>query len=302
MLDVRRLRLLHELKVRGTLAAVAASLNQSPSSVSQQLAQLEQEVGVELLRKVGRGVQLTLQADILIGHTAIVLERLERAEADLAASLTTVTGTVRIAVFQSAALALVPQFLTVVATEYPELRIEVTQREPALAQYETWSRDFDIVVTQQYPNESLPHFPQLDVVPLIEDALRLGVPPAGSARSGIRSLADAAGAPWVMEPRGVASRLWAEDACRRAGFKPDVRYEAEDLQTQMELIESGHAVAILPELFSRNHTSPMRSIDLPGLPHRIIFTSVRRSLTLSPRVRVCREVLSRVAAGPIPAG
>ena len=37
MWDVRRLRLLRELSVRGSLAAVADALHQSPSSVSQQL-------------------------------------------------------------------------------------------------------------------------------------------------------------------------------------------------------------------------------------------------------------------------
>ena len=40
MLDLRRLRLLRELKLRGTLADVAAALNYSPSSVSQQLAEI----------------------------------------------------------------------------------------------------------------------------------------------------------------------------------------------------------------------------------------------------------------------
>ena len=41
LLDVRRLRLLHELSRRGTLAEVAEALHQSPSSVSQALTQLE---------------------------------------------------------------------------------------------------------------------------------------------------------------------------------------------------------------------------------------------------------------------
>ena len=41
MLDLRRLRLLRELKIRGTIAAVAEALAYSPSSVSQQLALLE---------------------------------------------------------------------------------------------------------------------------------------------------------------------------------------------------------------------------------------------------------------------
>ncbi|BDZ54559.1 hypothetical protein GCM10025870_16320 [Agromyces marinus] len=59
MLDVRRLRLLVELAQRGTLTAVAEALSYSPSSVSQQLSQLEKEAGVPLLVQVGRRVQLT---------------------------------------------------------------------------------------------------------------------------------------------------------------------------------------------------------------------------------------------------
>ena len=51
MLDLRRLRLLHELHARGTIAAVADALQFTPSAVSQQLAVLEREAGVPLLER-----------------------------------------------------------------------------------------------------------------------------------------------------------------------------------------------------------------------------------------------------------
>src|SRR5690349_9657234 len=112
MLDMHRLRLLRELKHRGTLAAVAAALSYSPSSISQQLSLLETEVGVPLLEPVGRRVRLTPQAEILVGHAEALLERLEQAEADVAASLTELTGTLRVASFQTASLAVLPAALT----------------------------------------------------------------------------------------------------------------------------------------------------------------------------------------------
>ena len=111
MLEVRRLRLLRELKLRATIAEVAMALHQSPSAVSQQLSQLEKEVGTPLLQKVGRRVQLTPQAEILLEHVEVILDRLELAESELDASLREPTGMVRIAVFQSAVLALMPQML-----------------------------------------------------------------------------------------------------------------------------------------------------------------------------------------------
>ncbi len=51
MFDVRRLVLLRELSIRGTVAAVAEAMNFTPSAVSQQLAVLEARGGVQLLRR-----------------------------------------------------------------------------------------------------------------------------------------------------------------------------------------------------------------------------------------------------------
>ncbi|MFD1212909.1 LysR substrate-binding domain-containing protein [Arthrobacter sp. GCM10027362] len=295
MLDVRRLRLLRELKIRGTLAEVASALNFSPSSVSQQLALLEKEAGVELLRKTGRKVQLTPQAEILVEHTAAVLDRLEQAESDLAASLVTVTGTVRLAVFQSAALALMPEALSTMSTEYPEVRIEMIQREPETALHETWARDFDLVVAEQYPGHAAPHYPELDRKKLTTDAIRLAVPPKVLDRYGITSVDDAVGAPWVMEPRGAASRHWAEQACRQAGFEPDVRYETADLQAQIRLIESGNAVAFMPDLVWTGRETACQLLELPGKPRRTVFTSVRRASAHRPAILTFRQVLEQTA-------
>lgn len=297
MLDLRRLRLLRELKLRGTLADVAAALNYSPSSVSQQLALLEKEVGVQLLRRSGRRVVLTPQAEVLVTHTEELLETLERAEATLAASSTTVTGTVRMAVFQSAALALMPDALTAISREYPEVRVEMVQREPETALHATFARDFDLVVAEQYPGHAAPRHPELDHVPLTEDAIRLAVPPDGAQYAGISSVPGAAAAAWVMEPRGAASRHWAEQACRRAGFEPDVRYETADLQAQVRLIASGNAVALMPDLVWAARDIPVRLVDLDGSPRRTVFTSARRAGAARPAIRSVREVLKAVAAG-----
>ena len=289
VLDVRRLRLLRELKLRGTIAAVAAALSSTPSSVSQQLALLETEAGVPLLEKSGRRVQLTPQAELLVRHTAVLLDRLELMESELDQSLTEVTGTVRLAVFQSAALGIIPQALTIFGEEYPQLRVEVTQREPESALFETWTREFDLVIAEQYPGHAAPRQVDLDRVSLFQDQLRLGVP----ASFGGSGLADARNSAWVMEPRGTASRHWAEQLCRQDGFEPDVRFETADLQAQIRLIESGHAVAVLPDLVWAGREPGIRLLDLHGSPRRTIFTAAREASASRPAVKACRDVLAR---------
>ncbi|MHA6669790.1 LysR substrate-binding domain-containing protein [Homoserinimonas sp. A447] len=287
MLDLRRLRLLRELKNRGTLAAVAEALAYSPSAVSQQLALLEKEAGVQLLVPVGRRVQLTAQAEILVKHTTQLLERLELMESEMNASLAAISGTVRLAVFQSAALGIVPQALTALAARYPDLRVEVTQREPESALASVWARDFDLVIAEEYPGHSARRLPELDREVLCFDSLRLGAAPA----SGIRSIEEASAIPWVMEPRGTASRHWSEQLCRVAGFEPDVRFETADLQAHIRLIESGNAVAILPDLVWAGRTPSIDLVDLDGAPQRTVLTSVRAASAGQSTIIACREVL-----------
>lgn len=293
MLDLRRLRLLREVKLRGTLAEVAEALNYSPSAVSQQLALLEKEVGVPLLRKSGRRVTLTPQAEILVAHTSTVLEVLEQAEAEVTSSLERPAGLVRLAVFQSAALALLPDALTLVRSEYPEMRLEVTQQEPEAALHATWTRDFDLVVAEQYPGHAAPRHPELDRVDLTTDPIHLGVSTTLASLHNITTLADTACLPWVMEPRGTASRHWAEQACRQAGFEPDVQFETADIQAHIRLVESGNAVALVTGLAWVGRPVTVELIDLPGNPRRTVFTAARRASATSPALVACRDVLAR---------
>ncbi|WP_350348119.1 LysR substrate-binding domain-containing protein [Agromyces sp. G08B096] len=332
MLDARRLRLLVELSRRGTLAAVADALSYSPSSVSQQLSVLEREVGVPLLVQVGRRVQLTPQAEVLVGHAQAVLDRLEEAEADVARSLTSVGGTVRIAVFQSAAHAVVPQALTLLAAEHPGLRVEVTEREPEAGLFDVAARDFDLVIAEQYPGRTRPLHPELDRVPLAADAIRLALPPhpsagrratpgrrapgggatdasrpgtaaAGAPPSAVSAaLARAADRPWVLEPEGTASREWAEQLCRSAGFEPDVRFETADLMAHIRLIRSGNAVGLLPDLVWAGEEASVLLAPLPGDPQREVFSSARLASVHRPAVVAVRDALARAAAAPLVAG
>lgn len=291
MYDVRRLRLLKELADRGSLAEVASALRFSPSTVSQQLSLLEREVGVRLLIPSGRGVLLTPEAQTLAARAGEVLALLERAEAEVAARGSTVTGTVRVAIFQSAALALLPETLSRMAHEHPRVRVEVVQHEPELALRRTATRDFDLVIAEQYPGHSTAWHEGLDRRSLILDPLRLAAPP-GSA---LRGPEDAALLPWVMEPHGAASRHWAEQQCRSAGFEPDVRYESADLEVHIRLVESGNAIALLPDLVWVGRSWKGTLADLPGDPHREIFTAARSSGASRPAVAALRSTLEAVA-------
>ncbi|MEW2359161.1 LysR substrate-binding domain-containing protein [Spirillospora sp. NPDC029432] len=290
MLDLHRLRLLRELKHRGTLAAVAEALSYSPSSISQQLSVLEKEAGVRLLEPVGRRVRLTPQAEILVAHTEAVLERLERAEAELAASLRDITGVLRIAAFQTAALALVPDALSRLRERHPALRVEVTECEPETALPALTARDFDLVIAEEYPGSPEARHAEIEQEDLCRDEIRLALPGVPADAEGLRAGAEV---PWVMEPAGTASRRWATALCRGAGFEPDVRYESSDLLLHLRLVEQGHAAALLPDLIWYDRPANAHLRRLPAaLRTRRIFTAVRRGGGDHPAIRAGRKALA----------
>jgi DNA-binding transcriptional LysR family regulator len=99
-----------------------------------------------------------------------------------------------------------------------------------------------------------------------------------------------------MEPHGAASRHWAEQACRRAGFEPKVRFETADLQAHVQLIRTGHAVALLPELIWQGAAPSVDLVALDGDPRRTIFTSTRTTIAERPSVVAFREALEAAAA------
>ena len=289
MFELRRLRLLHEFALRGTVAEVARSLSYSPSTVSQQLALLEREAGVTLLEPDGRRIRLTPEGRLLAAHAARALELDEQARQALTR---TPAEAVRISAMPTAAETIVPAALTALAVAHPHLRVEMTEAPPEEGLFELTARRFDLVIAEQYPGHTRERHGG-NVHELIgEDPIRLALPP-GEHASPLDRLHDR---PWVMEPTGSAARQWAVQQCRAAGFDPDVRFEAADLTAHVRLIEAGHAVGMLPDLIWGEAPAQVTLAELPGSPVREVFTAVRDSARGSEAIGAVRAALTQAFA------
>ncbi|GAA4989599.1 LysR family transcriptional regulator [Actinopolymorpha pittospori] len=280
--------------MRGTVAAVAAALSYSPSTVSQQLAILEREAGVGLFIPVGRRLQLTPAGEQLAERAAELLALHDQIRDELRNGSDQVTGTIRLSALQSTTLTALPRTLTALQRDHPRLRVEMFQLPPEQALFELAGRRFDLVIAEQYPGTSRDLQPDFDYEPLCEDAMRIAIAPDCSAAS----LADLRNAVWVMEPLGTAAREWAVQQCRAAGFEPDVRYQTDDLTAHRLLIQSGNACGILPSLFLGSRPADLTLIDLPGRPLRHVFTTARKTSVNTPALRACRQALRAAIAAP----
>lgn len=300
MFSIHRLHILVELQRRGTLTDVAQALNYSPSTISQQLAQLEHEARTKLLEPAGRRVRLTHAGKILVRHGEAILVQLDRAEAELAATLSVISGEIRIATFQTATLALLPDLLNDIYRLHPQLRVFVSEIQPDASTSHLLARDFDLVLGEVYPGSPQPDSRALHIQHLSLDPMRLYTSQQMAAER--TALADFADSTWVMEPVGKPARTWADAVCHAAGFEPQVRYESADLLVQLRLAETGHAAAFIPDLIWAARAPSGKLLALSGAPARQVYTAVRLGAEEMPALKEFRRIIGSVyqlvALGP----
>lgn len=286
VLDVRRLVLLREIQLHGSISGAAQALSYSHSAVSQQMTLLEKETGVPLLERLGRGVRLTSVAEELVRHTEDILRILERAESDLAASDTAIRGKLRLAGFTTISRHTVPQVIGTLQRRHPELNIQYRQVEPETGLLLLSSRQIDVLIADSYPGTSEPEAADLNSTLLIQDPIRAYLP----AGPGAASRDDLRRANWVFEPNGTAAHAWTRALCQRHGFEPNVAYESADLLFHLRMVQAGLAAAFLPDLLVRDAgVSPAPTTLLDTHQQRHISLVCRSGAERRPSVVACRD-------------
>jgi molybdate transport repressor ModE-like protein len=289
-LDVGRLRLLHEVGLRGSIAAAARAVGLTPSAVSQQLAALEREAGTSLVDRSPRGVALTGAGHALAARAAQVLDILAGASAELDRLAGSIAGPVRVAAVASAAATFVSDAVAQMRQTDPGLEISVIAAEPDRGIGLLLAGDVDVAIVDEYDRVpiALPDAAavrELDVEPLVL------VSAAGARVRGVlASLADAA---WVMPPESAACGRAVRAACRAAGFEPSVRWETDDMLLLVKAVADGHGVAVLPR---RSVPVGGGAVELTGIRVSPLRTPPlsRRLLAVGRPSVVARPAVGRV--------
>jgi DNA-binding transcriptional LysR family regulator len=298
MLDMRRLRVLHAVSAHGSVTAAAVALGYSGPAISQQLAALEREVGMQLTQRVGRGIALTPAADILVAHTDALLAQLDAAEADVAALREEVTGSVALAAFPSAAAQLVPTSWSKLAASAPQVHLDLFEMEPEESLPAVRRADIDIAIAHEYDLLPRPLDSQFERRELLTDpvlvAVRADSVAPGTTTIKLASLAQQA----FLAPRvGTSCAEMTQRACAHAGFVPHVVARATDFHVLLNLVAAGAGVTLVPRLAARQLPAGVRLLQ-PAKPiSRHIFTVSRRGGDRQPAVRLVLDALTDAAAG-----
>jgi len=290
-MEIQHLDLLRELADRGSVTAVAAAVHRSPSAVSQQLRTLQRQLGVELVRRSGRGVQLTDAGLVLARASVAVSTAVAEAEAALEAHRGGRVGVVRLALFPSAAELLLPGLL-VRMREHVGIELEISDRDVSEDEFAPLTADVDVVVGHRSDGAVPVAHPGLTVVPLLREplevALPLDHPLAGLERV---TVADVIGEPWVCVPEGYPIDRVLVSMALQSGVVPQVVHRTVHLPVIEALVAGGLGVALLPR-----HTSAGRA---PGRFRLATLDSVRAGRHVEALMRperAARPVVQTVVA------
>ncbi|GGR31484.1 LysR family transcriptional regulator [Streptomyces aurantiogriseus] len=276
----------------GSVTAAAARLGYTPSAVSQSVAALEKETGVELLERVGRGVRPTAAGLLLTQYADAIGRQVAEAEAALADLVAGRTGRLGVRYFATAGAGLVAPAVARVRAEHPGVQVELKLAEPgeALADVREGRADLALLV-RAGEGEGV------RLVPLLDDPY-LAVLPRGHRLASRRSvrLGELADEAWVGSEWPGPCLDAQLDACAVAGFRPRFVVESEDYVTAQGFVAAGLGVALVPRLGlgSRHPGVVVREVRDP-VPVRTIQAGVRESAPAQPAVEFFIEALRGAA-------
>jgi DNA-binding transcriptional LysR family regulator len=231
----------------GSVTEAAKELRYSQPSVSHHLRRLEGATGARLTQRVGRGIRLTPEGELLAGRAKEILGRLDAASVELAARVGLRAGRVRLAGFQTVLSTLVPKAAAELSRSHPGIELNLVDAHPAEGLKMLRSGHVDVALIFRDAGSPLED-EEFRLTHLLDDPLYLV---CDQPDQRVQDHRDSA---WV----GGCERCRAATitACERAGFSPRIAYFCDDTVVTQSLVAAGMGVAIVNGLALHAHRAP----------------------------------------------
>jgi DNA-binding transcriptional LysR family regulator len=276
----------------------------SQSAVSQHVAALERQVGVELVDRGARPAQLTGAGHVLAEHARAVTARLEAAERDVAEVVRRQGHRLRLGSVPTALASFVPGAIARLRTELPDLVLSVVDDHVQGLLPRLRDRELDLAVVFG-DTDPVDLGPELVTVPLRPDAYRALLPSRHRLARGERdpSLRDLRDETWIGGAGGSTWFRIVRDSCRAQGFEPHVGVVSDDHLAVQALVAAGLGVAVVPGLAAGNRVKGVTARNLRGPgPVRQLAVALPRGEFRPTAATRMTELLQEAARGSRPRG
>ena len=294
-MELRHLRYFVAVAEQGNVSRAARKLFIAQPPLSQQLKQLEDEVGAPLFTRLPRGMRLTAAGESLLEDACAILARAEQAPLRAREREHQRRMVLRLGLVPSALQSLLPGLLQTVQESGWQVQIEAREMISSRQQQALRQGELELGLAR-------PGHQDADTLEVahIDDPYCLAVPaahPLASAPAPL-NLHAAAQQPFVGFARYSDADYFDRTAalCAEAGFTPLIRHEAGQFVNVLALVACGLGVAIVPASFATLHQGPVVFKPLQTARH-----SSRLAVLALPQALQSNPLLTQVAEAAVQA-
>ena len=279
-MELRHLRYFVAVAEHGHVTRAAESLGIQQPPLSQQIKALEDELGVLLLRRKPRGVELTDAGAAFLERARVILGEVERAFASTRRTARGEQGRVVVGFTSSAPFhPFVPRVIRMFREASPHV---------SLVLEESGSTELVHGLRSEIIDAAFIRSPVADVVdllvePILQEKMVVALPtghPLASEPTKPLELNELANHTFILYKRPGAPGLYDSiiTACRGAGFSPLVGQEAPRIISTLNLVAAGLGVSVVPE--------SLRRLQMDGVVYRDLADSAELT---APLILACRR-------------
>src|SRR5579885_6873 len=295
--DVRSLRYFRVVAETGSFTGAARRLKLTQSAVSQQIINLERQIGTPLLVRSTKFVRLTNAGEIFLQCATHVLDSLDRVRDLLADETDTNSGRLALAVPATFCHWLLPHLIDEFHKRFPAIQMCVVMSDVAVAVQRLAHREIDIALVPTTVEHKL-----LAMAPLGKDELVAVVSTRNPlSRKGRLLAPDLKEQRIIMPPPGNMRFVPWDKFLIQYGVFPSVVVETDDLELAKTLVRQDVGITIAPRWSVVNEIERGDCVALPIGPSGVFrdwYLAYHHATPLAgPRrsfLRVCAEHLPRL--------
>ncbi|HZP79812.1 MAG TPA: LysR substrate-binding domain-containing protein [Pseudolabrys sp.] len=299
-MDLRSLRYFVSAAKLNSISKAANQLHVAQPALGRQIRKLEKDLGVELLGRDSRGVQLTEAGARLLDKGESILRQIEQATAEVRSCGKDPQGSVSVAIMPSVAALFAPQLVTRVRERYPAVKLQISEGLTTFIVGGLLGKKFDLGLIPARPVD-----PALSTIPLLTEPMFLIGPGRefadGDARSPV-TLKQLGRFPLLLPSRGNTLREQIETVAKRNKIQLDVRENVDSSAVIKHLVLSGLGYTIQCYSFVHEETErgelQVRPLRIPGLSRQWALARLREqpeSFVSVVTARVMLEIASELS-------
>jgi molybdate transport repressor ModE-like protein len=242
--EPQRLRLLVELKRRGSISAAADECRMGQPSATKHLKTLEAAVGEKLVQRNGRASRLTDAGEIVAAHAQRILDTFDGMHEELRALRGGELGTLTIAASSTPGSYVLPSLLECFAERHPQVDVDVLIGSSGWVAAQVARRDVSLGLAGEldWPDGVIAE-------PFLEDeVVGIAAPGRQRIRGGCVAASDIAGHTLLVREHGSSTRAAAERALARAGTRPAKRWELDSNEGIKRSVRTGIGIGFVSRL------------------------------------------------------